>query len=255
MCKNFALIFVQNLEKFHKRRHYHFKPPPPTPHSFPRSIDKIDRLLQKYSFFTCSGVTAPKILLSSLWINRKPQQLIYETGCKLSFLLKHCDIALIYGFGQCCRFRSESGSTGSTCFWASGSTCFWASWILIRILLSLSKNCKKSLDFYCFVTFFLLFTFEQWCKSTFKKYYADKLFEKNLFFVGILKVNDENRRIRIRIRIRIHSLVRGMDPRIRIRIHTKCHGSVTLVLTAIIEFKNMSNVPSIRVASSGLWHL
>jgi hypothetical protein len=35
---------------------------------------------------------------------------------------------------------------------------------------------------------------------------------KNLFFAGILKVNDENSRIR-------DPLVRGMDP--RIRIHTK----------------------------------
>ncbi len=43
---------------------------------------------------------------------------------------------------QCC--GSESGSTGSTCFWAP-----W-----IRILLSLSKNSKKNLDFYCFVTSF-----------------------------------------------------------------------------------------------------
>jgi hypothetical protein len=35
-----------------------------------------------------------------------------------------------------------------------------------------------------------------------------------LVFVGVLKVNDENGRIRI-------GLVRGLDPRIRIRIHTK----------------------------------
>ncbi len=40
--------------------------------------------------------------------------------------------------------------------------------------------------------------------------YAEKLFFLKLFFVGILKVNDETRRIRIRIRIQI---------RIRIRIH------------------------------------
>jgi hypothetical protein len=101
----------------------------------------------------------------------------------------------------------------------SGSTSFWASWIQIRIhwpevwiririwiLLSLSKNSKKNLDFYCFVPSFWLFTFENWCKSTFKKY---RNMQKNgvffiQFFVGILKVNDENRTIRIRIRIRIH---------------------------------------------------
>ncbi len=38
-----------------------------------------------------------------------------------------------------------------------------------------------------------------------------KNFFFNLFFVGILKVNDENP----------DPLVKGMDPRIRIRIHTK----------------------------------
>ncbi len=46
---------------------------------------------------------------------------------------------------QCC--GSESGSTGSTCFWSS--------WIRIRILLSLSKYSKNNLDFYCFVTLWL----------------------------------------------------------------------------------------------------
>ena len=43
---------------------------------------------------------------------------------------------------QC--YGTESGSTRSTCFWAS-----W-----IRILLLLSKNSKKNLYFYCFVTSF-----------------------------------------------------------------------------------------------------
>ncbi len=48
-----------------------------------------------------------------------------------------------------------------------------------------------------------------------------KNFWKNLFFVGLLKVSDENSRIRIRIRIRIH--YSDIDPRIqiRIRIHSK----------------------------------
>jgi hypothetical protein len=41
------------------------------------------------------------------------------------------------------------------CF-GSGSTCFWASRIRIRILLSSSKNSKKNLDSYCFVTSFEL---------------------------------------------------------------------------------------------------
>jgi hypothetical protein len=41
--------------------------------------------------------------------------------------------------------------------------------IRIRILLSISKISKKNLDFYCFVTFCLLFTIKKGCKSTFKK--------------------------------------------------------------------------------------
>jgi hypothetical protein len=39
-------------------------------------------------------------------------------------------------------------------------------WILIQILLSLSKYSKKNLDFYCFVTFL---TFYLDCNSTFTK--------------------------------------------------------------------------------------
>ncbi len=42
--------------------------------------------------------------------------------------------------------------------------------------------------------------------------------KKKLFFVGVLKVNDENSRVLIQDP---DPLVRGMDPRIRIRIHTK----------------------------------
>jgi hypothetical protein len=38
-------------------------------------------------------------------------------------------------------------------FGPPGSTCFWSS----RILLSSSKNSKKNLDSYCFVTYFGLF--------------------------------------------------------------------------------------------------
>ncbi len=45
---------------------------------------------------------------------------------------------------QCC--RSESASIGSKCFWAS--------WILVRILLSLSKNSKKNRDSCYFVMSF-----------------------------------------------------------------------------------------------------
>ncbi len=68
---------------------------------------------------------------------------------------------------------SGSGSTGSTCFWTSR----------IRILLSSCKNSKKNPDSYYFVTL--------------------------LVFSGILKVNDENSRIRIQDP---DPLVRGMDP-------------------------------------------
>ncbi len=46
------------------------------------------------------------------------------------------------GLVQCC----GSGSVGSVCFWIS--------WIWIQIFLSSSKNSKKNLDSYCFVTFF-----------------------------------------------------------------------------------------------------
>jgi hypothetical protein len=45
-----------------------------------------------------------------------------------------------------------------------------------------------------------------------------KMFKQKLFFIGILKVNDEKSRIRIQDP---DPLVRDMDPRIRIRIHSK----------------------------------
>jgi hypothetical protein len=52
---------------------------------------------------------------------------------------------------QCC----GSGSTGSTCFWASWIRIrIHLSEIWIRILLSLSKFSKKNLDLYSFVTSF-----------------------------------------------------------------------------------------------------
>jgi hypothetical protein len=51
-------------------------------------------------------------------------------------------------------------------------------------------------------------------------------FKQKMFFVGILKVNDEKSRIRIQDPdpdpdSNPDPLVRGMDPRIRIRIHSK----------------------------------
>ncbi len=59
----------------------------------------------------------------------------------------------------------------------SGSTCFWASWIL----LSLSKNKKKNLNFYCFVTSFLLLIFVKWCKVPSKSN-----MQKNFFLISVL---------------------------------------------------------------------
>ncbi len=46
----------------------------------------------------------------------------------------------------------------------------------------IKQNSKKNLDFYCFVASFWLFTFEKWCKSTFNKLYAEKLFFKLVFY-------------------------------------------------------------------------
>ncbi len=59
-----------------------------------------------------------------------------------------------------CRWKFENGQVSllqkvryQCCGSGSvGSVCFWASWI--RILLSSSKNSKKNLDSYCFVTSF-----------------------------------------------------------------------------------------------------
>ncbi len=60
---------------------------------------------------------------------------------------------------------------------------------------------------------------------------------KNLFFAGILKVNDENSRIGIQDP---DPLVRGMDPRIRIRIHPKMSW---IRNTALIRLKNRTVAP------------
>jgi hypothetical protein len=61
---------------------------------------------------------------------------------------------------QSCAYEKEPDEVATykvkkqCCGSGSGSTCFWASWIRIWILLTLSKNSKKNLDFYCFVTSF-----------------------------------------------------------------------------------------------------
>ncbi len=64
---------------------------------------------------------------------------------------------------------------------------------------SIIKQMKLEKPWYLlFCHFFLPFYHWKWCKSTFKKYCnMQKNFVLNYFFVGILKVNYENRRIRI----------------------------------------------------------
>jgi hypothetical protein len=71
---------------------------------------------------------------------------------------------------------------------------------------------------------------------------------KNLFSAGILKVNDENRRIRIQDpdpdpNPDPDPLVRGMDPGIRIRIHPKMswiRNTVSQYLACTNLFENFS---------------
>jgi hypothetical protein len=103
------------------------------------------------------------------------------------------------GTNQCC----ESGSVGSICFWAS-----WIRirilqsevWIRIRILLLSSKN-DNDIN----------------VPSN-----KQKTLYKNLFFVGVLKVSDENSRIRIHYS---EAWIRGSGCGSTL----KCHGSATLV--------------------------
>ncbi len=113
---------------------------------------------------------------------------------------------------------SESGSTRSTCFWAS--------WIRIRILLSFSKNSKKTL-----ISTVLWLLFDFWPLENDVKVPSKCNMQKNLFlnnfFVGILKVNVKIRRIRIRIRIhKSEAWIRGS--RSGSGSTPKYHGSATL---------------------------
>jgi hypothetical protein len=56
-----------------------------------------------------------------------------------------------------------------------------------RIPLSSSKNNKKNLDSYCFVTSFGLLIFEKLLKCTFKKKEAGKPFKKKIAFCWSLE--------------------------------------------------------------------
>jgi hypothetical protein len=89
----------------------------------------------------------------------------------------------------------------------------------------LSKFSKK-LDHYSFVTSFGLFFFEKCYKSTFKKECAGKLLVQKFVLVAILKVNDENRKIRIPIRVnKSEAWIPGSGST------PKFHGSATLNIT------------------------
>ncbi len=69
---------------------------------------------------------------------------------------------------------------------------------------------------------------------------------KNKFFAGILKVNDENSRIRIQDPDpNPDPLVRGMDPRIRIRIHLKISWiRYTVSRTVLFSQRPKNSLPS-----------
>jgi hypothetical protein len=88
----------------------------------------------------------------------------------------------------------------------------------VRILLSSCKIIKKNLDSCYFVTLFDFLSLKNYVNIA-SKSISRKNCVKKLVFVGILKVNDENSRIRMQDP---DPLVRGMDP--RIRIHSKMSG-------------------------------
>ncbi len=100
-------------------------------------------------------------------------------------------------------------------------------WIRIRILLSSSKKRKKNRDSYYFGLLSLKNDVNVPSKSN-----KQKDFFLTSFFVGILKVNDENIRIQIRIRIRIRIYQSGAwirGSRSGSGSTPKCHGPGTLL--------------------------
>ncbi len=91
-----------------------------------------------------------------------------------------------FAYRQSCGSGSESG------FGSIGSVYFWASWIRIRIhksnvwiriLLSLSHNCKKNFDFYCFVTSFWLLSLKNDVNVP-SKSNKQQNFQKNSFLLA-----------------------------------------------------------------------
>jgi hypothetical protein len=87
------------------------------------------------------------------------------------------------------------------------------------------QKSNKNLDFYFFVTSFWLFFFTGWCKCTFKKYWA-----KKLFFCWNLDTHWQKRKIRIRIRIW------------NVSQWYECHGFTTPLPTLAAVTQNQSRV-------------
>ncbi len=140
---------------------------------------------------------------------------------------------------SCCGSGSESGS-GST-----GSTCFWAS----RILLSSCKNSKKNFD-PTILCLFWLFIFEKWCKCTFKKWKAE-IFCKKISFLfaswrSMSKIAGSGSRIRISQRhgsVRIHTKMSWIRNTASQRVH--CEDTVT---------KIWGNIPRKETARPQSWY-
>ena len=106
-----------------------------------------------------------------------------------------------------CTFKKQcsgSGSTASTCFWASRIRIHLSEvWIRIRILLSSCKNSKKKLDSYYFVTLFAFLSFYHVnVPSNSNK--QKKCLNKNSSLLASWRSMTKNAGSGSRIRIRIH---------------------------------------------------
>ncbi len=124
---------------------------------------------------------------------------------------------------RCC--GSEFGFVGSVSFWGldPDPDPLVRGTVWIRILLSASKNSKKNLDSYCFVTLFLYCSFKNDVNLP-SKSNKQKNFTKNLFFVGNLMVNDNSRSGSESGSRSISQRQGSTDPD-----PLKCQGSATLV--------------------------